>query len=66
MSKDLRFNNKDFLLNEIEYAQFYTNRKTHKHIQDDAKDRYKLIYLRRTIKRSLGLQSDINENESII
>jgi hypothetical protein len=63
MSKDLRFNNKDFLLNEIEYAQSYMNKKTHKHIQDDAKDRYELIDLRRTTKRSLGLQSDIYENE---
>jgi hypothetical protein len=58
MSKNLRFNNDEFLLDDVEPDQQYSNRKTHKHIQADAKGRGREHNLRRSIKRSLVTENN--------
>jgi hypothetical protein len=61
MSKNLRFSNDDFISDEIESDQPYSNKKSHKHVQADAKGRGRDHNLRRSIKRSLTTENNTKE-----
>jgi hypothetical protein len=66
MSKNLRFNNDEFCLDEIEPNQPYMNKKSHKHIQAYAKSRGRVHNLRRSIKRSLVTENNIKEINGLL
>jgi hypothetical protein len=66
MSKNLRFNNDEFCSDEIEPNQSYSDKKSHKHIQADAKSRGRVHNLRRSIKRSLVTENNIHEINGLL